>query len=86
MKANLLIITVLAVLASIALAQAEDSDCGQLKSIGECSSCCAINGFNRFNHTQFLESQTCDCYSDEAEIKFNGDHRPKHVAPTSAEQ
>lgn len=51
--------------------QAQGCNDQKLSDIGACSTCCAVSGFNKFNHEQFLKDKKCQCYKDEAEMKLN---------------
>lgn len=53
--------------------------CGSksLESISECSTCCAIGGFNKFDHKKFLENRECKCFKDLAELDFNSGSKQK---------
>lgn len=48
-----------------------------LDKISDCSTCCAIGGFNKFDHKKFLENKECKCFKDMAEIEFNSNSNPK---------
>lgn len=47
----------------------------KMEKISECSTCCAIGGFNKFDHKKFLDEKECKCFKDQAELEFNS--KPK---------
>ena len=70
----------LLMLAALALAapaaQAGDS-CRPSKDARDCSLCCALGGFNKFDSQQFQRGNGCKCYTDERELATNARHKAR---------
>lgn len=43
-------------------------------SIDDCSLCCALNEFNKFDHSLYLKNGVCRCYIDKQEAEHNLKH------------
>ena len=65
--------------AAAAPAASQDDDSCRLKAreAKDCSLCCAIGGFNKFDSQRFQSGKGCYCFKDEAEIALNQRHRPR---------
>lgn len=48
-----------------------------MEKISDCSTCCAIGGFNKFDHRKFLQNKECKCFKDDAELEFNSNSKQK---------
>ena len=43
----------------------------------DCSLCCALGGFNKFDSQQFQSGKGCKCYKDEKELGTNSRHKQR---------
>lgn len=56
----------------------EDNSCQlRAKEAKDCSLCCALGGYNKFDSQQFQSGKGCKCYKDEKEIGTNLRHKQR---------
>lgn len=56
----------------------EDNSCQlKAKEAKDCSLCCAIGGFNKFDSQRFQSGRGCHCFKDEKEVAINQRHKPR---------
>jgi hypothetical protein len=80
MKSSLslvIVVVVLSVIASGIDCKTPVCDGRNMEKISDCSTCCAIGGFNKFDHKKFLENKECKCFKDNAELEFNSNSKQK---------
>jgi len=63
----------------LAIPVAEDTTSCQLraKKAQDCSVCCALGGFNKFDSQLFQSGKLCRCYKDEKELEKNPTQRQR---------
>jgi hypothetical protein len=64
--------------AAPAAANQDDNSCQlKAKEAKDCSLCCAIGGFNKFDSQAFQAGRGCRCFKDEKEAAINQRHKQR---------
>ena len=75
---GILLLVVALLVCIVNSAPTNDSSCRlRAKEAKDCSLCCAIGGYNKFDSQRFQSGKGCHCFKDEKEVATNERHKQR---------